>query len=159
MKLELAILAGAESKAFLATLTEQIDRLEKLTGGITTPVKNATKKAAPVEDEEAEEQETEDEEFAAPKKKAATKKAAAKSFDEDEESEDEEQEAPVTKNKKTKAVTHDDVNDACKARAADTGGKEGRTEVLTILKKKFKVTSVSELKPEQYQSVIEAMAI
>jgi predicted transcriptional regulator len=159
MKLEVAMLVGAESKAFLATLTEQIDRLEKLTAGIAAPTK-ATKKAAapaPVEDEEAEE--SEDKEFTAPTK--ATKKAAAKSFDEDESEneEAEEETAPAPKSKKAKKVTLDDVNDACKARAADTGGKEGRTEVLGILKKKFKVASVSELKPEQYQAVIEAMAI
>lgn len=61
---------------------------------------------------------------------------------------------PSTKGKK---FTSDDVHDACKQRALRTGGKAGRNEVLAILEKKFKVESVSELKPEQYNAVVAAM--
>ncbi len=57
-----------------------------------------------------------------------------------------------------KKLTVDDVNDACKAKAASIGGKAGREQVLTILKKKFKTTSVTELEPEQFEAAIAAIA-
>ncbi len=112
------------------------------------------------EDEEEEESEDEDED-----------EDDEESDDEDDEDEDEDEEedeveeleaAPKKKaaaKTKSKKLTVDDVNDACKARAAATGGKAGRTEVLTILKKKFKTESVSELRPEQYQACVDAMAV
>lgn len=162
-KLEVALLVGPESKAFLANLTEQLDRMEQLAAGqkITGP-----KTIAAVDVDE-------DDDFTpAPKKKAAAKKASA-GFDQDDEDvepapkyaeeteveEDEDFTAPPKKAAKAKAkkITLDDVNDACKARAAATGGKKGREEVLGILKKKFKTTSVSELEPEQYAAAIKAM--
>lgn len=90
-----------------------------------------------------------------PKKKTAAQKAVA-SFDAEEVDEAIE-EKPKTK--KAKKVTLDDVNDACKARAAAVGGKEGRAEVLSILKKQFKTSTVTDLKPENYQAVIDAMEI
>lgn len=115
-----------------------------------------------------EEEEVEDEDFA-PKKKSSKQKAAA-SFDEEEETDEaeeteeaeveEDEEDPAPKKKaKAKKITLDDVNDACKAKAQSIGGKEGRTQVLTILKKKFKTETVSALKPEQYQAVIDAMEV
>lgn len=150
-KLELALLVGADSKEFLAQLTDVVERLEalKLDGSID-------RKAQAEEIDE-----DQDEDFT-PKTKAAKK--AVKDFDEDEdleaassdETEDDFTDKKTTK--KAKKLTVDDVNDACKARAAQTGGKEGRNEVLAILKKKFKTTSVSELKPEQYAAAISAMA-
>lgn len=154
-KLELVVMAGSESKAFLASLTEQLDRLEKL-HGVMTGKKVAT---SITEDAEETTETDEEEELIAPVNKTATKKAAASFDDEEVHSDDDEEEAPVAKKTKAKKVTLDDVNDACKARAASVGGKEGRSEVLTILKKKFKTTSVSELKPEQYAAVIAAMEV
>lgn len=145
MKLELGIMAGAESKAFLVDLTKQIDRLEKLYGGKKTAVE--------ADDEETETEveaaaDSDDDEDFTPVKK--TKAKAAKSFDDDEDDAEEEEVKPA---KKAKKITLDDVNDACKARAA--GGR--RKEVLAILKKKFKTESVSTLEPEQYPALIAAM--
>lgn len=76
----------------------------------------------------------------------------------DELSFDEETEEEAPKAKKTKAAPAPkigDVNDAAKAHAK----KNGREKTLAILTKKFKVKSVSELKPEQYAEVIKALAI
>lgn len=180
MKLELAILAGDESKKFLAQLGKEVDRLEKIVKGIGENFIKAIN-----------EDEDEDDEFVAPAKKS--KKAAAAAFDEeDEDSEDEdvdtgstsdddeddEQEttkvldpddddedeeekavAPPAKRGRPKKITIDTVNDACKAKAASIGGKEGRNLVLGILKKKFKTESVTGLKPEQYSACIEAMTV
>ncbi len=156
MSLEIKILAGAESKQFLVDFTKQLDRLERMTAGNKTAVVDETeeeeetapkKKAkAPVDETEEEE----DEDFG-PKKKAAKKST---SFDEEEE---EEETAP--KKKKAKKLTIDDVNDACKARAAATGGKKGRAEVLAILKKKFKTETVSEIDEDRWAECIEAMEI
>lgn len=171
-ELKLAILAGADSKKFLVDFTEQIDRLEKLTGALGKLGKVSTK--AVVEEDEVEENETdeieveEDDDFAA--KPAKVKPVKKVDFDEEEETETEEVEVdeteddveevmPPAKKTKAKKVTVDDVNDACKARAASVGGKEGRAEVLAILKKKFKTESVSALKPEQYGACIAAMAV
>lgn len=66
---------------------------------------------------------------------------------------------PAPKTKKAPKVTADDVNDACRLKAQSVGGKAGREQVLTILKKQFKTTSVSELKPEQYAAVVKAMQV
>lgn len=162
-KLELQLLVGAESKEWLAGVENVLERLEKVAATLTAlpaTAKNAKQAEEDFdEDEQAAATEDEDTDFAATKKTAKKTKAA---FDEDEEtveaSEDEESEdftEPTTK--KAKKLTVEDVNDACKKRASKTGGKEGRTEVLGILKKKFKTTSVSELKPEQYAAVIAAM--
>lgn len=160
MKLTLGIMVGAESKEWLADLTKQIDRLEKM------QAENTVTTAGAVDTVEVEA----DEDFAP--KKPAKKSAAAKAFEEEaeeeeteesEETEEEEEEgftAKVTKVGKAgkpKKLTLDDVNDACKGRAAATGGKKGRGEVLAILKKKFGTESVSELKPEQYAACVAAM--
>lgn len=165
MKLEFDFIAGAETKAFLANLTKQIDRLEKLSGIKVAPVK-----AAP----EVEETDTDEDDDFTPKKAVAKAKKAIAKFEEEDEDESDGEEVeedaeeededfktppPASKKAKAKKVTVDDVNDACKARAAATGGKEGRNEVLAILKKKFKTTSVSDLKPEQYAQAIEAMTV
>lgn len=154
-KLELALLVGEETKTFLANLTKQIDRLEKL-GEKTVPEEIAQAEAAVDEDEED----------LVPKKSA--KKAPAKkpvSFDDDEPAEpeadveeDDDSYAAKFKPKKAKKVTLDDVNDACKALALHIG-KTGRQHVLGILKKKFKTETVSGLEPEQYAACVEAMVI
>lgn len=150
MKLEIGVIAGAESKQFLVDLTKQIDRLEKLSGGKSLNEKALASAQADDEDEadapEAADAEDEDDGFQA---KPAKKKTAL-----DEEEEDEAP-APAPK-KKAKKITLDDVNDACKARAK-AGGKKGRAEVLAILKKKFKTETISDISDDKYQAVIDAM--
>lgn len=222
MKLDLAILAGAESKAWLADLMKVADRLEKVAAKLevsstvselkstkgaphvadalsdfsddnrlvsespaTTPKKTSKKAAAAKpavvesfeeEDEDGSESsptdastdDDEDDDFGS----ASTKKASAKvsNFDDEEEdapvveaAEEEEDELPVVvkKGKKTapKKVTFDEVNDACKKRANAAPQGLGRDQVLSILNKKFGVTSVSKLLPEQYVDVVKAMAV
>jgi len=134
-------------------------------GKVTKSAK--TTKAAQVETTD------EDDDFGkADKKTKETKasKAAAASFEEDDateetvtetaevtESEDDFMDAaPKAAAKKTaKKLTVNDVNTACKEKAAATD----RKTVLSILKKKFNVASVTELKAEQYGDVIKAMAV
>ena len=168
-QLNISLLAGDESKKFLAGLTKQIDRLEALTAKLPT-----------AEAEEA--TEDEDEEELVPKsKKAPAKKAAAK-FEDDDEDDDAEADAeeetdedeteeeaetededdgdfkkPAAKKTAAKKLTVDDCNDAAKAKAASIGGKKGRETVLALMKKHFKTESVSELKPEQYAKFVEVM--
>lgn len=187
MKLELALLAGAETKKFLADFTTQIDRLEALT---TKAVGTKAKSKAAEEDEDEEDTEDEDDGFAGKSsKKAKGKKAAAfDDEDEDEESEeseddeeaeeteetedeDEEESAAASKKsakgktaaagkasgKKKPKLTVDDVNDACKARAAKIGGKPGRDKVLKLLQTNFGTKSVTNLKPEDYEEAIAVM--
>lgn len=163
MKLELAILAGAESKAFLANLTQQIDRLEALSKGVTI-TSATTKKTAPADEDlgggPANDYQTDDEDFA-PKKKTAKKTAPA--FEDDEETatasaastdDDEDFSAPKkTAAPKKKKLTDVDVNNACKAAAQKSSVKE----VRALLKKKFKVESIQELSADQYEAVITAV--
>ena len=156
MKLEVAMLVGSESKQFLVDLTKLIERMEAAAGGKKKKVEATDDDDEPVDDS------GDDDEEKAPKKKAGKKAAAADEDDDsdtDEETEsatddaDDEEEKPAKK--KAKKVTLDDVNDACKARAA--GGK--RKEVLKILKKNFGVETVSDLESDQYGAVIKAMAV
>lgn len=157
-KLELSLLVGAESKEWLKTLTDVVERLE-----------NAITKT-PVKTEVVEQAEQDDEGFEDAPPKKEKKKASFDDEDEDlpkaqeskaeeskaEESEDFMDAAPV---KKAKKLTAEDVNAACKARAAVVGGKAGRSEVLAILQKKFKTQSISEIKEDAYAAVISAMAV
>lgn len=163
--LEIAVLAGAESKAWLVNFTKQVDRLEKIMGGKAVQTKGAVQDDA---DEETEtEVETDDDFTPTPKtKKAATKKAVKQaSFDEDEETEDveeteddETEEIAPAKKAKAKKITVDDINDACKAYAKENGGgKDGRTAVLKILKKNFKTESISALDPADYPKVMKLL--
>lgn len=176
-RLELVLMAGAQSKEFLDDLTKLVTRLEKAAG------KKVSKATEADEDEETDEEE--DDEALATKKKKKSKKTAKTSDDDedeegeeeddeeeeteeeeedesdeekedaDEEEEDDEEESSTKKKKKSKKLTVDDVNDACMAKAKE----EDRKVVLGILKKKFKVTSVTELKPDQYAAVIKAMKV
>lgn len=147
--LELNLLVGAESKEWLAGLTKQIDRLEKLhskddtvkaevEAEVKPRAKRAKKATASFDDIEDE------------------VKPAKNSFD-DAGDEDPIDMSELKQPKKTKAAkaTVDDVNDACMTRAQETS----RSEVLGILRRQFKVTSVTDLKTEQYADVIEAMAL
>lgn len=123
-KLEIAVLIGAESKEFLADLTKQIDRLEKLSG------KKATT-AAETED-------VADKPAKTAAAKANGKKAAAVEEEEFDLGADEaaEDEAP--------AVTKKDLIAAC---------RDNREAAIKVLKK-LKVSSVHELKPAQYSKVL-----
>lgn len=163
MQLTITVKDGSTNKDIAAALRFQAGLLEGL-----SPKKAASRDNTDVDENDDDAEDTDDEELA-PTKKSGGKKA--KSFDDDEEETDDteseesddeddtEDEEPAPKKKAKKKLTVDDVNEACKARAADTGGKEGRAEVLGILKKKFKTQSVSDLKPEQYADVIKAMAV
>lgn len=147
-KLEVALLIGAESKAWLADVTALVERLEKATAGKTTKLKGMTT--------EEEFEESKDDEFS--EEKTVVR---ANGFDDEEESSDDDEEdftKSATKSKKAKKLTLDDVNAACKERAAsEGGGKAGREVVLGILKKKFKTTSITDLKPDSYALVISTM--
>lgn len=159
MRLEVALLAGEETKQFLANLTRQVDRLEALGGG---KLKGKPKTEDDEDEETTETEDEEDEDFAAKKSK---KKAKTDEDEETEESEDadeeetadadeDEDEAPAKKKGKAK-LTIDDVNDACKAYAKATS----RADALKVLKKKFKTDSIADLKPEQYADCIKAMTV
>lgn len=129
MKLELAILAGAESKAFLATLTQQIDRLESLTSKIGAPGTAKEMQDEWTDDADTGERSEDESEDEAPPKKTATKKP--------------------------KKITLEQVNAACKAHAK--AGSFQATK--TLLKKKFKVDSVQDLDEDQYADVIAALTV
>lgn len=66
--------------------------------------------------------------------------------------EDEADEKPA-KAKKAPKLTIDDVNDACKERC----GRTNRAEVLGLLKKNFKVKSVTDLEPTDYEKCIKLL--
>lgn len=169
-KLELALLVGQESKEWLETLERVVNNLETVAKTLSAQGNtklNGKAKSIDEDETEGEDDDGEVDDFA-PNKKAVAK--AVKAFDEDEDDDSEASSAvtleddeddnftdkPVSK--KAKKLTVEDVNTACKKKASDIGGKEGRAQVLTILKKKFKTQSVSELKPEQYAAVISAMS-
>lgn len=162
MKLEMSMMAGPESKAFLVELTKQVDRLEKLTALAKDPV--IEKEDAPEANDSEEEDDSED--FAPKAKKSAKKAKPAFDEEDDEEetveaddSDDAEDEEPAPKKKKVKAITLDDVNDAAIKLAQSIGGKAGRAKVLAILEKKFKTQSVTALKPDQYESAVKALSV
>lgn len=115
-----------------------------------------------------------------PTKKPAAKKKPVGDFDEDEatdeaatteedstedsedESTDEDVDDEPPTSKKSKKLTVEDVNDACKRKVhalIDKGvaGAEARSRVLGILQKKFKVKSISSLKATQFADAIAAM--
>lgn len=143
---------GIEPKAAASKELTGAPAVGKTTTAATTkakpkapPVEDADDDFAQAEEEDsgvdfdAEESSEEEDDFAAPpEKKAAAKKAAAP---------------------KPPKLTIDDVNDACKKKAASIGGKPGREKVLAALKKHFKTSSVSELKPEQYAACIKLMEV
>jgi hypothetical protein len=69
--------------------------------------------------------------------------------------EDEDEEIEAAVKAKAKKATSEDVNAAAMAHAKING----RAKTLAILTKKFKVKSVLELKPDQYDSVISALEV
>lgn len=134
MKLELGILVGAESKEWLADLTKQIDRLEKLQGATTT--KKAATTAAETETEEKTTISAKTVKAQAAKKTAKAPATEEEQFDLGEETETTD-EAP--------AITKADLIAACRE------NREGAIKVL----KKMKVSSVHEVKPAQYATVLQ----
>lgn len=177
MKLELEnkILVGNESKIWLADLTKQLDRLEKLRGMGTLDITAD----APTADSE------EDDDFTPSIKTTKTKPAAkaaktTTSFEEDEEEEDTlrsvatsdfdedddniieagEDDAPTPPKKEAKApkakkLTNDQVNDAAKARVArlktskKMSGSEAITNTRALLKKHFGSESVAAIDTQE----------
>jgi hypothetical protein len=81
----------------------------------------------------------------------------------EEDSDDDAESEPVKKKGKAKKLTSEDVNAACKERVKreieDNGSsaKDARAVVSGILKKKFKVSSVTDLDEDQFTAVIKAM--
>lgn len=114
MKLEMAILAGPESKVFLVELTKQIDRMEKLTKGGKCTVSETKSEETDEDTDFGDNGNTDDfEENAEPAKRGRPKKAAA-SFD-DEDGGDEEElaaSAPTKRGRpKKEAASFDDENE------------------------------------------------
>lgn len=163
--------AAANRVELAGRLRAFADNLDGTPAGADGKVTKSTKTtkataAAPVETEADEDDDFGKAEAKTKQTKAA--KQAAASFEEgadDEETAaepeaeveaDDFMEAPkTTKKSAAKKFTVNDVNDACKAKANATD----RKTVLGILKKKFNVTSVTELKADQYADVIKAMAV
>lgn len=184
MKLELSIMAGAESKAFLADLSKIVQRMEKAAGIKTTASdsietmgdeddteeletaskskKKTTKKAAASFDDDEDESapamtDASDDEDFTPKSKKTPKKAAA-SFDDDETEEEAEEPAPkkIAKTKKpVEKLTEDEVNQACKAHATENGVKVTKA----LLKKKFGSDKIAEIDEDEWSAVVKAVAV
>ncbi len=164
MKLELGIMAGANTKEFLLSMESILTRFEAVAdklSGASSPVMLGKSLMDDGTTDEAVEEETD---FAPPAKKQtrAKKQAAPASFDdaeeevetEAEETEEESFAEPAPKKvAKEKKLTVDDVNAACMKAAQSVN----RAHVLGILKTKFKVKSVTELEPAQYAAVIKAL--
>lgn len=152
--MELQILVGKESKEWLRDAEALVTRLENVAKKIKVKV-SGDDGIDESTDEATDDATDDDDDFNENKKE----KKAKSDFEDEEDAGDftSDDEEETEKPKKAKKLTVDDVNEACKKRAARTGGKEGRSEVLTILKKKFKTQSVSELKPEAYAACIAAM--
>lgn len=133
-KIELAIIAGAESKAWLANFTAQLDRLEKLQSGKAVWAKDNT-----VEDDTADDSDEE----------TGVEAPATSGWEDDTE------EAKPKKAAKAKKLTLKDVTEACKAYAQENTVAATKT----LLKKKFKVNSVTELDEDQWADVIAALQV
>lgn len=136
MKLEVALLAGAESKAFLAELTTQIDRLEKLAGkgSVSTDIAPRKRKTAAQEEEsfDLDSEETE----------SADEGEEVDAFGIDEVDEDE---AP-----KVKLVSVEDVQKALHAYVKKHKDPQaGKQKAIALLKKVSKTGSVPKLTPDE----------
>lgn len=181
LEMEMKVLAGAESKAWLLEFTKAVDRLEKLAGSFQASKGNPAKDEDDTETVEAD-TDSDDEDFtSAPAKKAGRPKGSKnkpKSFDEDDESEEESEEEETEseeseesedeeesdaidvaemKKGKGKKITVDMLNDAAKKLAASKG-KAGRAHVLSLLKKHFKTESVSEIDEADYPKALKVLA-
>lgn len=141
MKLELAILAGAESKQFLVDFAKLLDRAEGIMGTKVIKDNDLAETAANLHvnddfNEAAEPAQDADDDFGAPPPPKATKA------------------------KKPKGPTLDDVNDALLKKVnALGGGKANRDKCVNVLKKYWDVTSTNDLKDTDYAAVIEKMKV
>ena len=144
MKLEVAMLVGAESKQFLKDMTAILERMEVVAGLAKNSAAPAAKKAkaAPVV-VEAEETESFEESI-------GEDEGEELGFDSAEETEDE---APTAKPAKASKLTDKDVHTAALAHAK----KHGRPATLKLLKAKFGVASIAEIKAADYAKVIAAL--
>lgn len=116
------------------------------------PKKGKHKKKAQVE--EADEEDEEDEDTDEDTDEDADEEDDDEDDGEEEDAADEEEEDEKPKKKKKgkkSKVTIDDVNDAAIKLAKELGD---RKKVLKLLKKKFKVESVTDLEPSQYEAVV-----
>ncbi len=166
MKLEIEskILVGAESKAWLADVQGVLERMEKVARILRSPEENdAASDDAPEADEDGVENDAGFEEAPkAAKGKGAAKKQAA-SFDDadeeeqeeeaEEEAEEQEDEPKAAKGKAATKLTVDDLNDA----AMQCAQRTNRANVLALMKKNFKVKSVTEIEPKDFARFIKVM--
>jgi hypothetical protein len=164
MRLEFSVLAGEESKKFLISLKEQLDRMERLVmqaGGVNEKESSTTTWAEDESDAA--------DEMMPPKAKRGTKKAATSSSFDDEgvavddkpevednewDADQAEEEAPPKKAAKAKKYTIEDANTACRERC----GRTNRAEVLGLMKKKFGVKSVTELDETDFAEFVKVMS-
>ncbi len=158
MRLELGIMAGAESKAFLADLTKVVERFEKAAGILG--VKGKAKASADTEFEETDTDETDDEDEFTTTKKAGKKTAA---FDEDAEDEtdtdetEDEDEAPVakkTKGKKAAAFDADEEEASEEEESEDETEEEEAPVAKKTKSKKITVDDVNDACKARIQRLI-----
>jgi len=146
-RLELVIMAGAESKAFLAGLTAQLDRAEKLLGNAAAATSAAQPEAAPTETKAA-------------KGKGKAKAAPAPEVDDALETAHADAEADAASEgdddlfgddePADEGPTLEDVRKVVK----DFATKHGKEKALKLLGK-FKVTAINDIKKADYGKVIE----
>lgn len=139
-KLEITLQLSDSCKELLESCTRLVERFEAL----QEPKQS---QAAKPDDQVCEE-----EELIAPVTKTETKKVD--SFNEEEDTPEEVSPPSKEKKAKTRKVTVDDVNDACKARAR----LHSRDAVLEILQKNFNTKTISSLNPDQYALCVELMS-
>ena len=152
-------------KSSIHALEVQITILKQLCGLAPAKPGKAAEETEETENEETETEDSEGDDFGAKPSKRGKK--SSKSFDDEgegeetedeseneeteDESEAEETEAKPAKNAKAKKLTADDVNDACK----ELVGRTNRATVIGILRK-FRVKTVSDLDPSDYEAAIKA---
>ncbi len=186
MKLGIEVIAGAESKQFLASLSKEIDRLDEVLGRLNAieveeveeekapepkrgrgrPKKKAAEvEALEEEDEDEDEEESidddesddEDEEEIIEEDEDDDEEAEESDDEDEDEDEEDVVEEPVKKSARHKKLTVDDLNDVAKALASSIGGKAGRAKVLSLMKKHFDTESINDVKPEDYQVFVNVM--
>jgi len=158
-RLELVIMAGAESKEFLAGLTAQLDRAEKLLGNVAAATSAAQPEAAPAETKAAQ-PEAAPAETKAAKGKGKAKAAPAPEVDDALETAHADAEADAASEgdddlfgddePADEGPTLEDVRKVVK----DFATKHGKEKALNLLGK-FKVTAINDIKKSDYGKVIE----
>lgn len=146
-RLELVIMAGAESKAFLAGLTAQLDRAEKLLGNAAAATSAAQPEAAPAETKAA-------------KGKGKAKAAPAPEVDDALETAHADAEADAASEGDDDLFSDDEPADEgptledVRKVVKDFATKHGKEKALKLLGK-FKVTAINDIKKADYGKVIE----